>query len=193
MVERRTFLCWLLSGAAALPLRGVRLHAQAATLSEDSLVMLRALAPVVLPSDLRSAGHDKVVNDFVQWLASYRGGAERSWGYGSPRKTGTAAIDTARYAMQLRDLDDRARQRGDAFEVLAPDARREVVLAALEQSGVRELPSAPGGQHVVADLMSFFFTSGPAYDLAYGASIRRGTCRGLAGSAARPTPSALGD
>lgn len=187
MMERRTFLCWLVSGAAALPLRGVRLHAQAITLPDDGLVMLRALAPAVLPSDLRPAGHDKVVNDFVQWLASYRAGAERSWGYGSPRKSGTAAIDTARYAMQLRDLNDRARSRDDSFDKLAVEARREVVMAALEQSGVRDLPSAPNGQHVITDLMSFFFTSGPAYDLAYGASIRRGTCRGLVGATARPT------
>lgn len=184
MIERREFLTWLLSGAAALPLRGVRLHAQAATLPAESIVTLRAVAAVVLPSELRAAGQEKVVSDFVQWLASYRAGAERNWGYGAPRKSGTPAIDTARYSTQLRALQQVATAQGSMVSA---------VHAVLEQSSARDLPSAPNGQHIVTDLMSFFFTSGPAYDLAYRASIRRGTCRGLKGSAARPTLSAVGD
>lgn len=192
-MERRTFLCWLVSGAAALPLRGVRLHAQAAAFPAASVALLRGLAPVVLPSELRAAGHDKVVNDFVQWLASYRSGAERNWGYGSPRKSGTAAIDSARYAAQLRALDERSIALGAAFADSSLSVRRQLVVEALESAGVGELPSAPNGQHVITDLMSFFFTSGPAYDMAYGANIRRGTCRGLAGSSARPVTTQVGD
>ena len=193
MMERRTFLFWVVSGAAALPFRGVRLHAQAAALPPESISTLRAIAPVVLPSELRAAGHDKVVNDFVQWLASYRSGAERNWGYGSPRKSATPSIDRARYVSQLRVIEEGARTRGANLAALPLPDRTQVITGALEESGIKELPSAPNGQHVVADIMSFFFTSGPAYDLAYGATIRRGTCRGLAGSAARPTRSTAGD
>jgi hypothetical protein len=191
MLQRRAFLCWLLSGAAALPLRGIRLHAQAAALPPDALATLRAVATVVLPSELRAAGHEKVVNDFVQWLASYRSGAERNWGYGTPRKNGTAVIDTSRYVAQLRAIDDNGR--GVAVAALPADDRRHVVIEAIEKSGVRELPSAPDGRHVVTDVMSFYFTSGPAHDLAYGASVARATCRGLAGAATRPVRMEAGD
>ena len=183
-LERRTFLCWLVSGAVALPIRGVRLHAQAVTLPNEAVATLRTIAPVVLPSALRPEGHDKVVNDFVFWLSSYRSGAERSWGYGSPRKSGTAAIDVSRYVEQLRVVEESARAEGGV---------RAAVTAALNGASVSQLPSSPTGQHVISDFMSFFFTSGPAHDLAYGATIRRGTCRGLAGSSMRPVSAVAGD
>jgi hypothetical protein len=186
MLQRRTFLCWLLSGAAAMPLRGVRLHAQAAALPVDGIATLRAAAAVLLPSTLREAGHDKVVNDFVQWLASYRSGAERSWGYGAPRRSGTPTIDTSKYAAQLRAIEDRASASGGRLGALAAAARRQVLIEAIDQSGVRDLPSSPDGRHIVTDFMSFFFTSGPAYDLAYGARVARATCRGLGGGGSRP-------
>jgi hypothetical protein len=192
-MERRTFLCWLLSGASALPLRGVRLHAQAATLTADGVTTLRAMAPVLLPSQLRAPGHDKVVNDFVQWLSAYRSGAERSWGYGNPRKSGTPTIDAARYASQLREIDQRARARGAPLPTLPPDAQRSLLTELIEQSGVRELPSSPDGRHVITDFMAFFYTGGPAHDMAYGAKIGRGICRGLKGSTARPSPLTAGD
>jgi hypothetical protein len=167
-------------------LRGVRLHAQAAALPLSGVATLRAVAGVVLPSELRAAGHEKVVTDFVQWLAAYRSGAERSWGYGSPRKSGTATIDPARYVAQLQALEDRAGARGGTLQSLSPEARQALVVEAIDQSGVRELPSAPDGRHIVTDVMTFFFNSGPALDLAYRARVARATCRGLAGAATRP-------
>jgi hypothetical protein len=186
MIERRTFLRWLLSGAAAMPLRGVRLHAQAAALSSSSVSLLRALAPAVLPSELGAAGHDKVVSDFVQWLASYRTGAERNWGYGHPRKSSIAAITPATYEAQLKALDDRARAGAGEFSSLPLDVRRTLATAALDAAGVRSLPGSPDGRHVIADVMSFFFNSSAATDLVYRAPIRRTTCRGLAGAASHP-------
>jgi hypothetical protein len=185
-MERRTFLCWLLSGAAAVPLRGVRLHAQAAALPLSAVATLRAVASVVLPSELRAAGHEKVVTDFVQWLASYRSGAERSWGYGSPRKSGTATIDPGRYVAQLEAIEGQAAARGAALQSLPPETQQAVVIDAIERSGVGDLPSAPDGRHIVTDFMTFFFNSGPALDLAYRARIARATCRGLTGPAPRP-------
>jgi hypothetical protein len=186
-MERRTFLCWLMSGAATFPLRGVRLHAQAAALPLESLATLRALAPVILPSELRAAGQEKVVNDFVQWLASHRAGAERSWGYGHPRKSSTTAIDSASYSAQLRAIEAQAQARGTALEALPLDTRRELVVAAIEAAGVRELPAAPDGRYVATDVMSFFFRSADGFDLAYRAQVRRATCRGLGGAASKPS------
>ena len=191
-MERRTFLCWLVSGATALPLRGVHLHAQAAALPLESVATLRAIAPVLLPSELRTAGHDKVVNDFVRWLGAYRSGAERNWGYGHPRRSATPSIEIKRYAAQLREIENRARRRGGLAK-LDTSARRELAIESLQQSGIKELPSSPDGRHVVTDFMTFYYSSGAAYDLAYRARIARVTCRGLDGSTARPTSSPAGD
>ena len=192
-MERRAFLGWLLSGAVALPLRGVTLHAQAVALSSDAVATLRGVASVALPSALGAAGHDKVVGDFVQWLSAYRPGAERSWGYGQPRKSATVPIDLSRYGRQLRDLEDRARTHGATLATLSETARRDLLIRAIDDEAVRDLPGTVNGQHVVTDFMAFFFGSSAAYDLAYRVRIARGTCRGLAGSAARPQPTTAGD
>ena len=190
-MHRRTLLQWLVSGAAAWPLRGVHLHAQAAALSSASVATLRALAPVVLPSELGGAGHDKVVGDFVQWLASYRSGAERSWGYGRPRKTTTPVIESTAYETQLQALNERARRAAasseqGSFAALSIEARRAVISELLETNKVRSLPGAPNGTHIVLDFMSFYYSSGPATDLMYRARIAPATCRGLAGAHRNP-------
>jgi hypothetical protein len=192
-MQRREFLCWMLSGAAALPLRGVRLHAQAAALSADALSALRALAPAVLPSELGAAGHAKVVTDFVQWLASQRGDAERNWGYGHPRRSGTPSIDVATYDAQLTALTARARAGAGDLVTLPLEVRQTLATRALDEADVRSLPGSPDGRHVLAALMSFFFNSSAATDLLYRVRIGRVTCRGLAGSTVRPAPSTAGD
>jgi hypothetical protein len=193
MIERRAFLCWMLSGVAALPLRGVRLHAQAATLSADGLATLRALAPAVLPSELGAAGHAKVVNDFVQWLASHRGNAERNWGYGHPRRSATAEIAVATYESQLATMAQRAASGASGLSTVPVGDRQTLAAASLDTAGIKGLPGAPDGRHVIADLMSFFFNSSAATDLVYRARIGRVTCRGLSGSTARPATSTAGD
>lgn len=191
-MHRRTLLKWLASGAGVWPLRGVRLHAQAAALSGASVTTLRALAATVLPSELGAAGHDKVAGDFVQWLASYRSGAERGWGYGHPRRSALPAIEPARYDAQLRALDEAARAGGGSFSAAPLDARRTIVASALESISARALPGSPNGAHVVTDVLSFYFSGGAATDLVYRRRIGSATCRGLAGAAARPA-SVAGD
>jgi hypothetical protein len=178
-MHRRELLRWFISGAMAWPLRGVAIHAQAANLSSAGVSALRALAPAVLPSELGAAGHDKVVSDFVQWLASYHAGAERGWGYGHPRRSVTPAIDTRKYDAQLTALG--------ALAGLPLGARRAVVSDALNASAARTLPGSPNGTHVITDFMGFFFSSAAANDLAYRARIGRTSCRGLAGAPARPS------
>jgi hypothetical protein len=181
-MHRRELLRWFISGAMAWPLRGVELHAQAANLSVSGVSTLRALAPVVLPSELGAAGHDKVVSDFVQWLASYHAGAERGWGYGHPRRSVTPAIDPRTYEAQLTALGSLAG--------LPLDARRTVVSDALNASAARALPGSPNGTHIITDFMGFFFSSAAANDLAYRARFGRASCRGLAGAAGRPSSTA---
>ena len=191
-MHRRTLLRWLVSGAAAWPLRGVRLHAQAAALSPRSIATLRVLAPAILPSELGAAGHDKVVGDFVQWLASYRSGADRNWGYGHPRKNVSPTIQPASYESQLNAIDEAAKAGAGALDTLPIEVRRTIVAARLDSIGAKTLPGAPNGAHVITDVLAFYYGATGATDLIYRARIGRGTCRGLAGAASRP-PSISGD
>jgi hypothetical protein len=186
-MNRRTLLRWLVSGAAVWPLRGIQLHAQAAALSRSGVATLRAIAPAVLPSELGAAGHDKVVSDFVQWLASYRSGADRNWGYGHPRRNVSPTIAVTTYDAQLAALDDAAKAGAGELSTLPLDVRRTIVAARLDAIGARTLPGAPNGTHIVTDLLAFYYGSTAAGDLIYRARIGRGTCRGLAGAASKPT------
>jgi hypothetical protein len=164
----------------------VHLHAQAAGLSAANVSTLRALAPVLLPSELGAAGHDKVVNDFIQWLASYRGGAERSWGYGHPSPSQTPSIRMSTYDTQLQALEEWPRIRGGEFGSMSFELRSAVVSEALEAAKIRSLPGLPNGAHIVPDFMSFYFRSDAANDLVYRARIGRTSCRGLAGAERNP-------
>jgi hypothetical protein len=148
--------------------------------------MLRAIAPVLLPSELGAAGHDKVVNDFIQWLAPYRSGAERSWGYGSPSPSQTPEIRTSVYDTQLQALANWAEIRGGSFDSISLDLRSTIVSEALDAAKIRSMPGLPNGAHIVPDFMSFYFRSDAANDLAYRARIGRTSCRGLGGAERNP-------
>jgi len=55
---------------------------------------------------------------------------------------------------------------------------------------VRGLPPRPSGQHVVADLMAFYFRSSEANDDCYHALINREVCRPIAVTIRKPEPKA---
>ena len=67
-----------------------------------------------------------------------------------------------------------------------PDFRQKQLTARLKSAGVRDLPGLPETGDIVLDLMTFYFTSSQANDLAYGAAIERDRCRGLARSGEMP-------
>ena len=62
-----------------------------------------------------------------------------------------------------------ARAKGARWSALDLDTRRALLDAAFTKAGVRGLPPRPTGQHVVADLMAFYFRSSEAND----ASLQR--------------------
>ena len=174
-MHRRTLLRWI----AALP--GLRTWAQTAAFPGEQADTLRALAAVVLPSELGAAGLDRVAADFGRWVREYRPGAEMDHGYGFTRIRTKPASPAPAYLQQLAGLRA-ALLGGDA------SSRRTAVLGALEQAKVTDLPRTPGAQHVAADLMAFYFRSSDANDLCYRAAIGRDRCRGLQGSDNPPPP-----
>jgi hypothetical protein len=178
-MKRRTILHLFLSLTTAAWAK-VRLYGQVPPLTPADESRLRALAEVVLPSELGSDGRTRVVDGFLTWLRDYRAGADADHGYGVTRLRRTPASPAATYPAQLAALESRA---GD---------RRSAVAAAITDAKIERLPARPDGGHVATDLMAFYFNSLEANDLAYGLAIGRDTCRGLEGSQNRPAPLAGG-
>ena len=190
---RRHALRWLVSAVAVLPFQRLRLFAQP-VLAEGSLSTLRDLAAVVLPSELGRAGTDEVAAGFARWVRNYREGAELAHDQALVPKVGRSGPSPApRYVQQLAALETAARAQGTSFAKASAEVKKSIVIAALEESKVQELPERPVGASVVVDLMSYYFHSSEANDLCYRAQIGRTTCRGLSGSEERPAPSRAAD
>jgi hypothetical protein len=180
-IGRRTLLQLAANLSGLLRLSSVRGWAQAANFPANQDGTLRALATVVLPRELGTAGIDRVAEGFIRWVRNYRVGAEMDHGYGSTRLRSKSASPAVAYLLHLEALRP-ALASGDA------ESRRQAVAAALEQAKISELSRMPDGRHVAADLMSFYFRSSDANDLCYRAAIGRDLCRGLDGSEQAPAP-----
>jgi hypothetical protein len=146
--------------------------AQAATFPGAQAGSLRALARIVLPSELGIAKIDAAAENFADWVRDYRAGAEMEHGYGFTRLRNKPPSPAPVYLRQLAAL-------GSAVTA-------EAVAAALDEAKIADLPRTPEGRHVAADLMAFYFRSSDANDLCYRAAIGRDQCRGLAGSERPP-------
>lgn len=182
-MKRRTLLQLLLGLVTALPAR-VRAFAQLPALDVPDERRLFPIAEVVLPSEIGSEGRVRVVRSFVRWLQDYRAGADLDHGYGFTRLRRTLASPVAKYGPHFAALDSRAGAQG--FATLSVDARRVILEEAIAAAKIDRLPNRPDGGHIATDLMSFYFNSAEAQNLAYRAAIGRDTCRGLEGSEERP-------
>jgi hypothetical protein len=157
-------------------------------LSADEILILRDVAPTVLPSELGGPGVESAVNDFLQWLRDYREGVPLSHGYGAPRLVRTGPSPVAKYGTQLRALQEAARARGGRFATLDLEQRRGLLDEAFKQNGVSNLAGRPDGKHIVSDLMAHYFRGSAATDLCYHARIGRNTSRAIQITTVRPAP-----
>jgi hypothetical protein len=187
-MKRRRLLQWIASAAAVMPFERIRLLAQPRDLSPDAVAMLHDVAPTVLPSSIGAARARDIVEKFVQWTRGYREGAALAHGYGHPRLQKSGASPVPRYGAQLAALAAAARAKGARWSALDLETRRALLDAAFTAAGARNLPGRPAGQHVVADLMAFYFRSSEANDDCYNAMINREVCRPIAVTIRRPEP-----
>jgi len=187
-MNRRTILQWFASGAAVLPFQRLRLLAQPRELTPAAIARLHEIAPTVLPASLGADRLRRTVDKFVQWTRGYREGVALSHGYGHPRLQKTGASPVPGYVSQLAALEADARVKGGTWSTLDLETRRALVDTALTKAGVRALPPRPMGQHVVADLMAFYFRSSEANDVCYSAMIQREVCRPIAVTIRKPEP-----
>jgi hypothetical protein len=181
-MRRRTLIRSTLALAALVPIPRLRAWAAGVAFPGTQEDTLRELAATVLPSSLGRAGTDAVAAQFTAWVAGYRAGAEMSHGYGAPRVRHRGPSPAALYERQLQALAAGALATVDVAE------RRKRLSEELQRAGIEELSASPRGEHVVADLMSFWFAGTAAHDLAYQAAIGKDRCRTLASSGERPAP-----
>ena len=177
LMKRRTLLRWLTAASGTLPFPALRAWSQTASFPGKHASTLRALAKIVLPSELGPAGTDRVAGQFELWVRDYRPGADTDHGYGFTRVRAKPPSPAPTYLAQL--------------EALHQPLDRRSVEAEIERANIRDLPHSPDGKHVIADLMSFYFHGSDANDLCYRAAIHRYECRGLDGSD-NPPPSLKG-
>ena len=187
-MQRRTLLQWLASATAVLPFERIRVLAQPRDLTPESIALLREIAPTVLPTSLGGAKTAAVVDKFVAWTRGYREGVALSHGYGHPRLQRSGASPVPVYIAQLAALAAEANTRGVRWPALDLDTRRRLLDAALAKANVRGLPARPTGQHIVSDLMAFYFRSSEANDVCYSAMINREVCRPIAITTRKPAP-----
>ena len=140
---------------------------------------LKALAAVVLPESLGRQASDAVAGRFIRWVRDYKPGAEMGAGYGVTRIQRKPASPAAAYMAQLEQL-------GPALGAGASASRRKAIAESVKSAGVRDIGQIPGGQHIAGDLMTFYFQSPEANDLAYYAAVGKDQCRNIADSAERP-------
>lgn len=188
-MHRRNLMKLGVSAAVLLPLREVSLAGVApGDFPPEAVATLRAVAAVVLPASLGGRRTDQAAQRFVQWVRAYRAGELMDHGYGRTRVRRTPESPRDVYVGQLAKLEAAAAVQGGAFDRLPRDAREALVEAALDEAKVQNLPPRPNGQHVIVDLMTFYFSSSEANDVCYRAHIGRLTCRPLALTFDRPRP-----
>ncbi len=176
-MHRRTLLQWVGAATAVLPFHSVRLWAQPRELTTESITTLHDVGLAVLPPALGADRARDIVDRFVVWTRGYREGVATAHGYGHPRLQKTGASPVPGYNLQLTALDAESHAKGGRFSTLEIETRRAILDTAFTKAGVRNLPPRPLGQHVVADLMAFYFRSSEANDDCYRAMIQREVCR----------------
>ena len=187
-MQRRTLLQWLAAIPAMLPFESVRLFAQPRELTAAAIAELHEIAPTVLPAALGADQVRAIADKFVAWTRGYREGVALTHGYGHPRLQKSGPSPVAGYLSQLAALASEARARGGSWSSLDRETQRALLDAAFTKAGVRNLPPRPSGQHVVSDLMAFYFRSSEANDDCYQALINREVCRPIAITTRRPEP-----
>jgi hypothetical protein len=172
-MRRRTLIQYALSGIATAPFRRLRAWAQTAAFPGSFDQPLKELAATILPASLGRQGTDAIADQFVRWVRQYRPGAELQHGYGVTRIRFQGPSPAPHYLTQLEQLARGPLTQTDLV------MRRDQLAATMKTANIKDLPPVPDGNSIVADIMSFFFNSDDANDLAYHMAIGRNKCRGL--------------
>ncbi len=188
--DRRSFLKTtgaVVSGAAvgACTPRGPSTEAEGSgerTLNEG---LLRAVAEVVLPTELGRTGHQQVVAGFRTWASGYQAVPELDHGYGTSEiRYGPPDVVPA-WRAQLEALDLEATKRYDAgFTSLEAPLRDALVRGHINEGP--EMPSPLHARHVAVALLSYWLSTPEATNRCYGVSVSPRTCRSIESAPEEP-------
>ena len=142
---------------------------------------LREIAAAVLPESIGRAATDAVAGQFIRWVRDYQPGAEMGGGYGITRINRKPASPAGTYTAQLEQLSA-------SVTTGTLSSKRQAIATSMRAAGVKELGNIPDGRHIAGDLMTFYFQSPEANDLAYEAAVGKDQCRTIADSAQEPRP-----
>ena len=180
--DRRTFLK---RSGAALSVAAVSgcvpdsAEQQAESAAPLEAVTLRAVAEVVLPSDLDDASREEAVQAFERWAAEYEPVAELNHGYGTSEIRYGPPDPVPAWQAQLEALEiEASRRTGSSFPELGIPERRELITRQGLDDG-SGLPNPLGARHVAVALMAHWFSSSEGIDRCYGRRIAQRACRGI--------------
>jgi hypothetical protein len=195
-VTRRNFVAFV---ASAIPVALVTRRAEAlgAAWVAGEPEMLRAVAEVVLPSELGAAGAARVASDFIRWMDEYKEGVEIVHGYGTSALRYTRGSPRANWAAQLEALSTRTSREPRAesqkpFLQASVEARRAILREELKNERTDRMPAVGSASHVALGLLAFYYGTSDASDLCYTSKIGRQKCRPLAENSRKPLPIAGG-
>jgi hypothetical protein len=187
--DRRTFLKRsgaVLGVAAVGPALPDPSSASTASVRRLDAAILRAVAEVVLPSELGDAGREEAVADFEAWANEYEPVAEMNHGYGTSEIRYGPPDPVPAWTAQLEALEIEAQKRsGSTFAALDADARRALLQRQPLDSG-SGLPNPLNAEHVAVALMAHWFRSPDAKDRCYDRRIAERRCRGIDTAPAEP-------
>jgi hypothetical protein len=151
--------------------------------------VLDAVADVVLPTELGAKGRDVATGQFIAWIDAYDPVAEEMHGYGYADIRYLPPDPAPAWRAQLTALDLLARKsKQKTFAKLSLDARREVLLVALNGHAGERLPAPLDATHIAIALLSHWASTPDAWDLALGAKVLPNSCRVLGDANAKPLP-----
>jgi len=189
--DRRAFLK---TSTAALSVAALGACAPEAPTGDDGAsvarrldpALLRAVAVLVLPSELGEGGREQAVQGFERWADAYEPVPELNHGYGTSQIRYGPADPVPGWAAQLRalDLESWKRELG-AFAALERPAADELLRRHMGDPGPG-MPSPLGADHVAVALLSWWLSTPEATDRCYGVRISPQTCRGIDGAPREP-------
>jgi hypothetical protein len=187
--DRRTFLKQGLALTAAAATTGAA-HGEHPRVSQAAPhpLLLRALAEVVLPSELGAEGRESAVSAFERWLDGYEPAFEMNHGYGTHEIVYGPAHPGPGWQAQLEALDLESHRRADMGFLDLPVERRRALVERQLAGETGGLPSPARAWHVAVGLLAHWATSSGAQDRAYRARIGRHACRGLEELGTPPAP-----
>ncbi len=194
-IPRRRFLKGSASLVSGLAIGACAQDAPSGATETQGLdrAVLDALARIVLPrTSLGDAGVLRVTGEFLDWLEGFAPVTERDHPYYSSEINYGPPDPAPLWGAQLDALNLEAQQRFETeFPALSEDQRRYILDRQLPKNIPQDLTYAGNAPHVAIGLLSWFYATPEANDLALRAQIHRQSCRGLESGPNKPAP--LGD